>query len=65
MSESQRHDHAWSIARHIIELFEPSLPEDQAREAFAEIYVRVKAGLEVYDIMQNRLDKRLLRPGSN
>ncbi len=64
MSTGLIHDVAFATSRHILEVVAPCLREEEQRDAFAEIYDRVKAGLECYDIRQRRLERRL-KPGSN
>lgn len=58
-SESLKHDTAWATAVSILEVFEPLLREEEQREAFAEVYQRVKAGLECFEIEMDRRDARL------
>lgn len=57
--ERLRHDVAWAASASIIELFEPLLREEEQREAFAEIYQRVKAALEAYDLEADRTHRHL------
>jgi hypothetical protein len=64
MSERLCHDIAWAVAHHIVEVFAPLLREEEQREAFAEVYQRVKAGLECYECQVLRTMQRL-RPGRN
>ncbi len=59
-----RHDVAWTTATHILEVFAPCLREEEQREAFAEIYARVQAGLECFEIQAERMQRRL-KPSSN
>ena len=63
-SDSLTHDVAWVTAMHIVEVFAGCLREDERRDAFAEVYARVKAGLEWFQIQENRMQRRL-RPGVN
>ncbi|HLN29756.1 MAG TPA: hypothetical protein VK395_18565 [Gemmataceae bacterium] len=62
--ESLRHDVAWATAQQILEVFGGLLREEEQRQAFAEIYVRVKAGLECYETRSERVLARI-RPGKN
>jgi len=62
-SESLTHDVAWVTAIHIVEVFAGCLREEEQREAFAEVYARVKAGLECFQIQENRM--RRMQPGVN
>ena len=45
-------------------MFEPLLREEEQREAFAEIYQRIKACLECYDLHAERMQQRL-KPSYN
>ena len=58
------HDVAFATSRHILEVFAGCLREEEQRDAFAEIYDRVKAGIECFEIQSNRLERRL-HPGRN
>ena len=63
-SDSLTHDVAWVTALHIVEVFAGCLREEERRDAFAEVYARVKAGLEWFEVEGNRMQRRL-RPGDN
>jgi hypothetical protein len=63
-SDSLIHDVAWATASRIIEVFASCLREEEKRDAFVEVYARVKAGLEDYQIRENRRRQRL-KPGVN
>ncbi len=63
-NERLTHDVAWTTATHILDVFAPCLREEEQRDAFAEIYVRVKAGLECFEIQAERMQRRL-KPSSN
>jgi hypothetical protein len=63
-SESLKHDTAWATAVSILEVFEPLLREEEQQEAFAEVYQRVKAGLECFEIEADRMQRRMV-PGKN
>lgn len=58
------HDVAFATSRHILEVFASCLREEEQRDAFQEIYERVKAGIECFEIHSNRMAKRL-NPGKN
>jgi len=58
------HDVAFGTSLHILELFADRLGEEEARERFAEIYARVKAGIEWLEIRSNRTAQHL-DPGRN
>jgi hypothetical protein len=63
-SESLQHDVAWATAANIVDVFASLLREEEKREAFVEVYARVKAGIECFQIQQTRLEQRM-RPGNN
>jgi len=58
------HDVAFATSRSILEVFAGCLTEEEQREAFAEIYERVKAGIETFELHSERMESRL-RPGWN
>jgi hypothetical protein len=58
------HDVAFATSREILEIFVGCIREEETRDAFAEIYDRVKAGLEIYELSRNRMVSRL-HPGRN
>jgi hypothetical protein len=59
-----RHDIAWATALHILEVFSPLLRDEEKRDAFNEVFTRVKAGLLSYDHEVKSLLHRL-KPLSN
>lgn len=59
MTERLKHDTAWVLSHSILEIFAPCLREEEQREAFAEVYVRIKAGLEALCIQEERQAQRL------
>lgn len=61
---SLKHDHAVATATSILEVFEPCLRDEEKRDAFVEIYERIKACLECYDQHADRM-RNLLKPSSN
>jgi hypothetical protein len=63
-SDALTHDVAMATATHIVELFAARLGEEGQREAFAEVYVAVKAGLECFQIQDNQMQRRM-GPGVN
>jgi len=63
-SESVRHDHAWAGAKSVLAVFAPLLREEEEPEAFAEVYARLRALLECYDIQTDRMLRRM-KPGRN
>jgi hypothetical protein len=62
--ERIKHDVAWVAALEILELFLPLLREEERRDAFGEIYDRLKAALHAYD-KENKSLLHRLRPMSN
>jgi hypothetical protein len=58
------HDVAFATSRQILEVVAPCLREEEQRDAFAEIYERIKAGIECFELRSNRMASRLL-PGNN
>jgi len=64
MNERLVHDVACATTQHIFEVMVGCLREDEQQDAFEEIYARVKAGIECFEIHNNRM-KRRLSPGSN
>jgi hypothetical protein len=63
-SESPQHDHAFATAAAVLALFAPLLREEEHRDAFREIYTRVKAGIERYETQADRTHRQL-EPGAN
>jgi hypothetical protein len=63
-SEQLVHDVALVTAQHILGVVGGCLREEEQADAFDEIYARVKAGLECFEIQNNRR-KRQLAPGRN
>jgi hypothetical protein len=57
------HDVAVATSRHILDLFVGCIREEEQRDAFEEIYERVKAGIECFDLQSSRMDR--LEPGRN
>ncbi len=62
--ERIRHDVAWKVSLHILEVLSPLLRDEEKRDAFREVYERVKAGLLAYDQETKNLFRRL-RPLGN
>jgi hypothetical protein len=63
-SESLIHDVASVTAMHIVEIFAGCLREEEQRDAYVEVLVAVKAGLECFQIQENRRQRRM-QPGVN
>ena len=57
--ERVKHDVAWATALEILQVFLPLLREDERRDAFDEIYQRIKAALHAYDQEHKSLLHRL------
>jgi hypothetical protein len=64
MSPRLIHDVAWATSQHILEVFAPLLREEEQRDAFVEIYARVKAGMECLAIQADRMQRRI-KPSNN
>jgi hypothetical protein len=62
--DSLIHDLSWATAQHIFAVFAERVPEEERSEVFAAIYLRVKAGVECYQVASDRLARRL-DPGKN
>ena len=58
------HDVAFVTSQHILEVFAGCIREDEQRDAFAEIYQRIKAGIECFEVHNNRPERRV-DPGRN
>jgi len=59
-----RHDVAWNVSLHILEVFAHMLRDEEKRDAFEEVFKRVQAGLLFYDHETKSVLHRL-RPLSN
>ena len=57
-----QHDVAWATAKVVMKLL--VLRDDEMREVFINVYERIKAGLESYELQSNRIQTRL-RPHSH
>jgi hypothetical protein len=64
MKKNLVHDVACATTRHILEVIGACIREEEQQDAFDEIYLRVRAGIECYEKHSNRME-RLLDPGSN
>lgn len=64
MNDRLIHDASWAISQHILDVFAGLLRDEEKRDAFAEIYLRVKAGLECYEVQVDRMRRRL-KPSLN
>ena len=62
--ERIKHDVAWATTLQILEVFLPLLREEERRDAFGEIYSRVKEALHAYD-QENKSLLHRLRPLTN
>jgi hypothetical protein len=63
-SESLRHDAAWATSIQIVEIFAPLLRDEEKRDAFEEVFARVKDGLDAFEIKQQRLQQRMKPEGN-
>jgi hypothetical protein len=59
------HDAAWVTALSIMEMMENVLRPEERKDAFQEIYLRVKAGMEALEQQAEREAARLCRPSRN
>jgi hypothetical protein len=53
------HDAAFHAAHSVLEVFSPVLRDDEKRDAFQEVYERVKAAVEWYELRAGRREERL------
>jgi hypothetical protein len=58
------HDVAVATSKQVLAVFAPCLREEEQRGAFEEIYARIKAGIECFEIESTKMMCRL-RPGRN
>ena len=58
------HDVAFATSQQILEAFLGCIREEERRDAFSEIYERVKAGIECFELKNDRMLSRL-HPGRN
>jgi hypothetical protein len=58
------HDVAFATSRSILDVIAGCPRGEEQREAFAEIYERVKAGIKCFELHSSRMESRL-RPGRN
>lgn len=63
LTERELHDGSFAITQSVIDAFPHEFKRDKA-QAFYEIYIRVKAGMEATLALNERLQQRL-RPGRN
>lgn len=62
--ERLKHDCAWVLSQHILEIFAGCLRESDQADAFAEVYQRCRAGFEAFCIQEERMQRRL-QPSKN
>jgi hypothetical protein len=55
---------AFDMTLEIVGVFAGCLREEELHEAFIEVFTRLKAGLEDYQVRTNRFEQRM-RPGLN
>jgi hypothetical protein len=53
------HDVAMEMAKEIVEVFAGCLRDEERREAFIEVYTRLKAGLEDFEDRTSRMQLRM------
>jgi hypothetical protein len=53
------HDAAWACALSILELFQNCLRDEEKQDAFDEVFQRVSAAIEAYDIQRAREQARI------
>jgi hypothetical protein len=58
------HDVAFATSKHVLEVFAGCIREEEQHDAFSEIYERVKAGIEWFEIERSKMASRL-HPGRN
>jgi hypothetical protein len=63
-SESKKHEVAWKGAKTIVDVFASLLREEERRDAFTEVYTRIRALLADYDRQAEWLHRRM-RPSGN
>jgi hypothetical protein len=63
-SERLIDDVAFATSKHVLEIFSRCIREEEHGDAFVEIYVRVRAAIECFEIQSNRMSARL-HPSKN
>jgi hypothetical protein len=63
-SQSLQHDVIRETAIKIVGIFAPLLREEEQRDAFIEVYERVKEGFELLEIREQRLKARMKPKGT-
>ena len=58
-SQSLVHDVAYMTSQHLMELFAHLLREEEIPDAWHEVYKRVRAGIECFQMKAERLEQRL------
>jgi hypothetical protein len=64
MADRLMHDCAYAASFHIVEIFAPLLGEEEQTDGFREVYSRLIAALECYEVHREREQHRL-RPSQN
>ncbi len=64
MPADLQHDMAWAVTLTIMEVIEDVLRPEERKDAFDEIYERVRAGIEAYEIQVKSSGGRL-KPSRN
>ncbi len=66
MNRRMIQNHAYAIAMHVVSIFEPMFAREEERlEAFRECLDAVRSGLEIYELLMERMQTRLCRPSTN
>jgi hypothetical protein len=55
---------AFAVSKDVLAVFAGCLREEEHRDAFLEIYARIKAGIECFELRNTSIMHRL-RPGKN
>ncbi len=58
------HAIAWATAKEIVHVFAGCLRGEEVGDALTETYEVVKKNLELFQIQENRMERRM-RPGAN
>jgi hypothetical protein len=64
MNTRLQHDAAFAMATALLEIVENCIREDERRDAFAEFYRVVHAGIEAFCVQDERMRQRL-KPSNN
>lgn len=59
MNQRLVHDATFLVSTHLLEIVSPALPSEEQKDVFAEFYRVVRAGIESFAQMHERLEQRL------